>query len=90
MADAEQVEDRRRQVLGLDLVGAGVGAQGVAGAIHLGRPDACAGQGEAEDVAPVVAAALAVDLRRAAELADGDDQRLVEQAARCRGPRSGR
>ena len=81
VADAEQVEDRRRQVLRLDLARVRIGADGVAGAEHLRRPDAGAGQREAEDVAPVVAAADAVDLGRAAELADRHDQRLVQQPA---------
>ena len=43
--------------------------------------NAAAGQEDAEDARPMVAAALRVELRRAAEFAHDDDQSLVEQAA---------
>ena len=43
--------------------------------------DAAAGQEGAADLRPVVAAGAAVDSRRAAELAPGDDRHVVEHAA---------
>ena len=66
---------------GCDAIRGRVAAGLVAGAVHLAAADAGAGQGEAEHVPPVVAAAELVDLGRAAELADGHDQRFVQQPA---------
>src|SRR5262249_2085269 len=58
-----------------------VGGAGVAGAVDLSAADAAAGEQGGLTRAPVVAAAVLVDRRRAAELAHRGDQRLVGQAA---------
>ena len=65
------------------------------------RFEAAAGQGDAEALAVMAAAAAGVELRRPAELAGDDDQRFVEQLLLleiddqrrqrlCRAPRSAR
>ena len=57
-----------------------IAAQTIAGAKHLATGDAGARQGEAEHPAPVIASAQTIDSRRSAELADGDDECLVQKA----------
>ena len=52
---------------------------GVGGANDLPHLQPAAGQHHAEDVRPVVAAGVVVDLRRAAELARNEDGRRFEQ-----------
>ena len=65
----------------------GGGLDGVLDALGVGladgqaAADAAAGQGQAEAVGPVVAAAERVDLGRPAELAAAEDDRPVEQLA---------
>ena len=93
----KRVVDRGQQLAGMDRVG----QRGRAGLVGLAVDVAAANAGAGEDgrvaVRPVVAAVGAVAvargadalLRAAAELADGDDQRLV-QAARARPCRSSR
>ena len=58
VADAQQVENRRGQVLRLDPAVARIAAVLVARSIDLRPADAGAGQHEAEDMPPVVAAAV--------------------------------
>ena len=96
--DAEGVVDRGQQLAGVD----GVVERGGAGLVRLAVDVAAADAGAGDDgrvaVRPVVAAVGAVAvargadalLRAAAELADGDDQRLVEQAALVQVGRAGR
>src|SRR5205823_6451067 len=87
--DAQVVQHRGRQVGGGDGVVLDVAAVAAGGPVDLPAADAAAGQKRREGVRPVVAAGLAgvaalgelAQLRRPAELADGDDQRRLEQAA---------
>ena len=48
--------------------------------MHDPAPDARPGQRDRKDVSPVIAPGIAVELGRASELAQPDDQRLVEQS----------
>ena len=50
-------------------------------AVDFARADARAGEQDRLHLRPVLAAALAVDLRRAAEFAHDDDERFFQQAA---------
>ena len=59
-----------------------VGGMGVRRAINAAAADASSGEEHGIAVRPVIAAAVAVDLRRAAHFAQHDDQRLCEEAAR--------
>ena len=79
--DSQAVIDRGQQVLRRDGPVGGSGGVGVAGADDLAAADAAAGQGDAPDARPVVAAARRVEPRRAAELAGGDHQRRFQPAA---------
>ena len=87
--DAEVVQDRRRQVGRRDRVVGHVAAVAGRRAVDLPAAHAAAGQQRGEGVRPVVAAGLLrvralrelAELRRAAELADRDDQRRLQQAA---------
>ena len=81
MADTQQVEDGRREVLGFESTLAWVGAVAVARAEDLSAADAGTGECEAEDISPVIAPAVSVDPGRAAEFPNGHDQGLAEQAA---------
>src|SRR5262249_58133851 len=67
--DADRSEHGGVDVADADGIDRGLLALGVGGAEHLAAADAAAGQHHAEAVGPVVAAAQAVDLPRAAELA---------------------
>ena len=86
--DAQVVQDRRRQVGGRDRLVGDVAAVVVGRAVDLPAADAAAGQQRREGVRPVVAAGLLrvgalrelAQLRRAAELADRDDERRLQQA----------
>src|SRR5262249_2991623 len=55
--------------------------EGVAGPVYMAAVDPAAGQHNAENARPVVAAAARVDLRRPPELAVHDHQGGLEQAA---------
>ncbi len=79
--DAEQVINGGRQIVRAHRVRRRIGAVLVAGAEDLAAGDAGAGQREAEHGTPVIAPSLTVDPRRSAELADGDNQRLMQQTA---------
>ena len=79
--DAQEMEQCRGQVAGRESVGGRMAARFVAGTVDLAAADPGTGHGKAPDRAPVVPAAVAVDLRRPAELADGHHQRLLQQAA---------
>ena len=75
MAKLDEVEGRLEPAV--DCIAAlPVGGADQAPALH-----AAAGQSHGKDVPPVVAAAIGVDLRRAAELPHPDHERVVEQAA---------
>ena len=88
--DAQGVEDRRAEVVGADGIAGRIGGPAVGGAEDVTAADAGSGQDGRVTVRPVLAAAVGLgDPGRAAELADPDDQRLVEQAARARGRRAG-
>ena len=81
-ADVEQrVHDRRHHLVDRDRVAGRHADAAVGGADHLAHRQAAAGEGDRAEVAPVVAAGLLVDLRRAAELARDDEQDLVRQSA---------
>src|SRR5205823_1805271 len=81
VVDPQDFAGGRHEVLHADgaLAHRGAGAVGLAD--RLTALDAAADHHRAPRPGPVVAAALAVDLRGAAELAHPDDQRAVEQAA---------
>src|SRR5207247_1424341 len=79
--DAEAVKQRGREVLRADRIRSGIGADVVGGAVDAAAADAAAGDDGTEAVGPVVAAAVDVESRRAAELAHHDHERFIEQAA---------
>ncbi|HOO40964.1 MAG TPA: hypothetical protein PK653_05955, partial [Syntrophales bacterium] len=79
--DPEEVEEGCSQVVRPDRVDGGVGSVLVTGPVDLASRDAGPGEGEAEDVPPVVASSLGVDLRGTSEFADGDDERGLKQPA---------
>ena len=79
--DAERVVDRGQQVLGRDGPFLHVAAARLAGADDPAPLDAAAAEQDGEAVGPVVAAGVAVDQRRAAELAGAVDDDVVEHAA---------
>ena len=79
--EAEPPEKGGGQVGGGNGIGFGTGTELVAGADNGSAADTAAGQDNAVAVGPVIAAAGAIDPRAAAELAHGDDERRVEQAA---------
>src|SRR6266511_2878585 len=83
VVDAQQVENRRVQVVHVDFVGGGLVAKIVGGAQRKGGPDAPAGQPDGEAARIVVAAgAVLLGVRGAAEFAAPPDQRVLEQPAR--------
>ena len=57
------------------------GAVGVGLAADAAALDAAAGQGDRPGPRPVIAAIIAIDLRRPAELRHDDDERTGQQAA---------
>src|SRR5215472_1588769 len=79
--DAHQIVEGGRQILRVDGVRGGEGADAVGGADDLAAADAAAGQHDAEAVRPMITAAVDVEARRAAELPHHDDQSFVEHAA---------
>src|SRR5439155_25535187 len=79
--DAELVVDGRGQVLGADRVALRLAGGGVAGAVDVSLLDPAAGQDDAEDLGPVVAAGVLVDLGRPAELAGDHHQGLLQLAS---------
>src|SRR5947209_2912615 len=80
--DLEGVAEAAQEVVDGDGVVFHFGAVGRRLADDLAALDAAAGQSDVEEPGKVVAAGVAVDLRRAAELAHPDDQRLVQHPAR--------
>src|SRR5262249_50188389 len=78
--DSQEVVDRGGQVFGTDRGALGLGGRGVGGAVDGAALDAAAGQDDAEDLGPVVATGVLVDLGRAAELAGDHDHGPLEQA----------
>src|SRR5262245_1277113 len=79
--DADGLIDGRSDIGGRIGSGGGEGALLVGGADHLADFGAGAGEEDRAGGAPVVAAAVFVDLRRAAELGEEDDERAIEQPA---------
>src|SRR3954470_14298989 len=76
----QQVQDRRVQVVDVNLVGGGVPAVVVGGAVPVARLDAAAGEPHGETVRVVVAAVVVLGGRGSAEFAAPPHQRVVEQA----------
>ena len=75
------MKHRRGQVAASERSRRGVSSVLVAGSDDLAAANAGSCHREAEDVAPMIATAVAVDLRSPTELTDHDDQRFVEQSA---------
>ena len=80
--DAELLVEGGAEILDRDGAFGGVGAVGVAGADDLAAGNAGAGRRDREHARPVVASGGVVDLRGAAELAEGQHERRIEQAPR--------
>ena len=76
--DPQAVIDRGQQVLGRDGAVGGRAGVRVAGADDLSAPNAAAGQDDAPDSRPVVAAARRVEPGRAAKFARGNHQRRFQ------------
>ena len=83
VVEPEQVEDRRVQIVHVHRVLDGLVAELVGLAVGDPWLDAPAGQPEGEPLVVVVAAVGVLAVRRAAELAAPDHQRLVEQPPRA-------
>ena len=82
--DAQQMIHRRQQILGRDRTVFHFGRAAVGRADDAAAGDAAAGKNRRVRLRPMIASApldVRGELRRAAMLADADDQRLVEQAA---------
>src|ERR1051325_3457775 len=79
--NAEAVIHRRQDIFGADRVFGWIRGDAVGLAVRLAAAHAGAGKGDGVAGAPVLAALLRVDPRRAAELAHGDDERVVQKAA---------
>src|SRR6185369_6844635 len=69
------------QVLDRDGVALGLGAGGGRSPVDEAALDAAAGEDDAEDLGPVIAAVGGVDLRRATELGGDHDERGGQHAA---------
>src|SRR5437763_116607 len=78
---AQAVIDRGQHVGGSDATLHWIGGIFVGGSEDRAAANASASQRDREAVTPVVAAGVAVDLRRVSELATPYDQRFVEQPA---------
>ena len=78
---AQEMQDRRVQVVDLDLVFDGVITVVVGGAVDRAALDSAAGHPHGEAIGVVVAAVGPLGHRGAAELAAPDDQGAIEQAA---------
>src|SRR5262245_32866041 len=81
VVDADGLEDRGKDLGRANLVVLDRLAVLVAGAIRRAAADAGAGQRDAPGGGKVIAAEAGVDLRRAAELGQRDDQRILKEAA---------
>ena len=87
VVEAQEMQDRRLQVVDVDRVFDDVKPEVVGRAVDNARLDAAAGHPHREGLRMVVAAeaaledGMAFDHRRAAELAAPDHQRFVQQAA---------
>ena len=79
--DAEQVEDRGREIVRANRIRDRECTRLVAGPEQCAAGDAGPRQREAEHAAPVIATACRINSRRAAELTDGHHQRFIQQAA---------
>src|SRR5688572_30795038 len=79
--DAERFVDRGDHVAWADRAILHIRGLAVRFADDRAAADAAAGEPHAVAIGPVIAAAVAVDARRAAHFAHDDDERLVEQAA---------
>src|SRR5262245_9074731 len=79
--DAEVVVDGGEDVAEMDRVLRGVTADAVGGAEHLAGGHAAARHDAVVDRSPMVAASVAIDARRAAELTPHDHADVVGQAA---------
>src|SRR5262245_55881270 len=79
--DAESPEDRCREVAWRDRIGRRIGSVPITGAVDRAAADSAAGQEDCVAMRPVVAAALAVDLRGSPELAHRDNERAFEKPA---------
>src|SRR5262245_35734538 len=80
--DAERVEESGGEVGGGDGAVGWLAGVAIGGAVDLAAANACAGQGDGEDAAPVIASRLRINPRRAAELRHPYHHRLIELAAR--------
>jgi len=83
VVEAQQMQDRRVQIMHMDLVLDGLVAEVIRRAVGHAALDAAAGENHGETPVVVVAAVAGFavdqfDRGRAAELAADDDQRLVE------------
>ena len=79
--DAQQVQHRRGQIGGSHRAVGRVRAQAVRRAVDRSSTDAGSGQDQRGDLRSMVSAGVRIDLRRAAELAHRDEQRVVEHPA---------
>ncbi len=79
--DAERLIQRRQEVAGGDRPLADLAAARLAGPDHLAALQPAAAQQHRKAVGPVVAAGVAVDQRRAAELARAVNDHVVEHPA---------
>ncbi len=79
--DAQHAVDRRGHVGRADWLGRHLGSLFVGRADQLAPLHAGAGEQQRRGLLPVVAAGVFVDLRRAAEFAETDDERILQQSA---------
>src|ERR1700683_2528665 len=81
VVDPEQVQDRGVQIVHRADAVLGVNAELVGRAMHRAPLDAAPREPDAESFRMMIAAIAPCGVRRAAELAGPEDERLVEQAA---------
>ena len=77
----EPPENRRRQVCRRDEVAIGIGADFVAGAVHLPTADASPGQNDRVAIGPVIPAGIRVDLGGPSEFPHRHHQRRFQKTA---------
>ena len=86
VVEAHQVQDRRVQVVNVDLVLDGVPAESSVAPCTMPAADAAAGHPHRESERMVLAAVGSLGRRSAAEFSAPDDERVVEQARELSDP----
>ena len=79
--ESHEMENRRMQVMDVDLVVLGIPAELVGGSVNRSPPDTTSGQSHGETEGVVLTTVFSLGGRRPAEFTTPDDQRIVEETA---------